>query len=59
MMTYLTLVAMLAFTLFPLLVPAVITGVHAVLRFRTNRPARIAAYRPRVAFRRLAVRATA
>ena len=52
--TYLTIAAMLALTTFPVLVPAIITAGHAILR-RTAGPARAATYQP-TASRRLAVR---
>jgi hypothetical protein len=59
-MTYLTIAAMLALVLFPLLVPATITAVHAVRRLQpTWAPARIVGYPRRMAPRRLAVPATA
>jgi hypothetical protein len=60
MMTYLTLVAMLALVLFPLLIPATITAVHAVRRWQpTWAPARMAGYPRHMARRRLAVPAAA
>ena len=55
--TYLTIAAMLALTTFPVLVPAIITAGHAILR-RTAGPARAATYQPTVS-RRLAVPAAA
>jgi hypothetical protein len=55
--TYLTIAAMLVLTTFPVLVPAVITAVHAVVR-QFSGPARAATYRPTVS-RRLAVAAAA
>jgi hypothetical protein len=54
-MTYLTIAAMLVLTTFPVLVPAIITAGHAIIR-RTGGPARAAAYQPTVA-RRLAAAA--
>jgi ABC-type transport system involved in cytochrome c biogenesis permease component len=55
MMTYLTLAAMLALVLFPLLIPTTITAVHAVRRWQpTSAPARMAGYPRRMAPRRLA-----
>jgi hypothetical protein len=60
MMTYLTLAAMLALVLFPLLIPATITAVHAVRRWQpTLSLARTAGYPRRMAPRRLAVPAAA
>lgn len=59
-MTYLTIAAMLALVLFPLLVPATITAVHAVRRWRpTLSLPRTAGYPRRVVPRRLAVPAAA
>ena len=59
-MTYLTLAAMLALVLFPLLIPATITAVHAVRRWQpTWGPARMVGYTRRMAPRRLAVPAAA
>jgi hypothetical protein len=55
--TYLTIAGMLALTTFPLLVPAIITAAHAIIR-RTAGPARAATYRPTVS-RRFAVPAAA
>jgi hypothetical protein len=52
-MTYLTIAGMLALTTFPVLVPAIITAVRAIIR-RTAGPARAATYQPTVS-RRLAV----
>jgi hypothetical protein len=48
---------MLALTTFPVLIPAIITAGHAIIR-RTAGPARAATYRPTVS-RRLAVPAAA
>jgi hypothetical protein len=56
-MSYLTIAGMLVLTTFPVLVPAIITAVHAVIR-RSAGPARAATYRP-TASRRLAVPAAA
>ena len=56
-MTYLTMVGMLALTTFPILVPAIITAGHAIIR-RTGGPARAATYQPTVS-RRFAVPAAA
>jgi hypothetical protein len=50
--TYLTIAAMLALTTFPVLVPALITAVHTIIR-RTAGPARAATHQPTVS-RRLA-----
>jgi hypothetical protein len=59
-MTYLTIAAMLALVLFPLLVPATITAVQAVRRWQpTWAPAQIVSYPRRMAARRLAVPAAA
>jgi hypothetical protein len=55
--TYLTIAAMLALTTFPVLVPAIITAAHAIIR-RTAGPARAATYQPTVS-RRLAAPAAA
>jgi ABC-type transport system involved in cytochrome c biogenesis permease component len=52
-MTYLTIAGLLALTTFPVLVPVLITAVHAIIR-RTAGPARAATYQPTVS-RRLAV----
>jgi hypothetical protein len=57
LMTYLTIAGMLALTTFPVLIPAIITAGHAIIR-RTAGPARAATYRPTVS-RRLAVPAAA
>jgi hypothetical protein len=54
-MTYLTVAAMLVLTTFPVLVPAIITAGHAIIR-RTGGPARAANYQPTVG-RRLAAAA--
>ncbi len=51
-MSYLTIAAMLVLTTFPVLVPAIITAGHAIMR-RTSGPARAATYQPTVS-RRLA-----
>jgi hypothetical protein len=56
-MSYLTITGMLALTTFPVLIPAIITAGHAIMR-RTAGPARAATYRPTV-FRRVAVPAAA
>jgi hypothetical protein len=55
--TYLTIAGMLALTTFPVLVPALITAGHAIIR-RTSGPARAATYQPTVS-RRLAAPAAA
>jgi hypothetical protein len=58
MTTYLTLAAMLAFVLFPLLIPTTIHAVHAVRYWQpTWAPARRAGYQRRTSPRRLAVAA--
>jgi hypothetical protein len=57
-MTYLTIAGMLAVTTFPVLVPAIITAGHAIMR-RTSEPVRTAGYPRRTASQRLAVPATA
>jgi hypothetical protein len=44
-MSYLTIAGMIVLTTFPVLVPAVITAGHAVMR-RTPGPARAATYLP-------------
>ena len=49
-MTYLTIAGLLALTTFPVLVPAIITVAHAIIR-RTGGPARAATYRPTVSRR--------
>ena len=58
--TYLTIAGMLIFVLFPILILASVSAVHAVAsRRRTNQPpARTAGYSRRAARRRLAVPAT-
>lgn len=56
-MAYLTIAGMLVFCTFPVLVAAIITVGHAIMR-RTRGPARAATYRPTVS-RRLAVPAAA
>jgi hypothetical protein len=45
--TYLTIAAMLVLVTSPMLVPAIITAGHAIMR-RTAGPARAATYRPTV-----------
>jgi hypothetical protein len=55
LMSYLTIAAMLALTTFPVLVPAVITAVHTVMR-RSSRRAGDVRYLP-TASRRLAAAA--
>jgi|GEM_PF-4369406 hypothetical protein len=58
MTTYLTLAAMLAFVLFPLLIPTTVHAVHAVRHWRpTWASARRAGYPWRTSPRRLAVAA--
>ena len=49
-MTYLTIAAMLVLATFPVLVPAIITAGHAIMR-RTAGPARASTYRPTVSHR--------
>jgi hypothetical protein len=56
-MAYLTIAGMLVFCTFPVLVAAIITAGHAIMR-RTGGPARAATYRPTVS-RRVAVPAAA
>lgn len=51
-MSYLSIAAMLALTTLPVLIPAIITAVHAVMH-RSSRPDREARYLP-AASRRLA-----
>ncbi|MGB9226103.1 hypothetical protein [Mycobacterium sp.] len=54
-LTFLSLAAMLVLTTFPVLIPALITAGHAIIR-RTSGPARAANYLP-TASRRLAAAA--
>ena len=56
-MPFLTIAGMLVLCIFPVLVPALITAGHAIMR-RTAGPARAATYRPTVS-RRVAVPAAA
>jgi hypothetical protein len=56
-MTYLTIAGMLFLTTFPVVIPAAITAVHAIIR-KVSGPTRRAAYLPTVS-RRLAVPAVA
>ena len=59
-MTYLTLAAMLLLTVWPILVPAIIHGAHAVIRWRrTHAPAQATSYPLPMASRRRAVPAAA
>jgi hypothetical protein len=58
--TFLTIAAMLALVLSPVLIPATVHAVHAVRNWQpTLAPARLAGYLPRMAPRRLAVPAAA
>ncbi|MGB9303298.1 MAG: hypothetical protein ACLPXZ_09550 [Mycobacterium sp.] len=54
-LTFLSLAAMIVLTIFPVLIPALITAVHTIIR-RTAGPARAANYLP-TASRRLAAAA--
>ena len=56
-LTFLTIAAMIVLTTFPVLVPAIITAGHVIMR-RTAGPSRAATYRPTVS-RRVAVPAAA